>query len=118
VIDKISKKFLKWLSTQPDHQYMYYDDHPDEFGSRDEFFAMVRYLESTGLIEIINNHQGIHCGVRLSHIAIHNKEFSFLSFVDYLKNKWVDILALIISVLALIGAYRNEINALIQKLMP
>ena len=44
------------------------------------------------------------------------KEFSSIALKRYLLDKWVDGLALLISILAFIGAYRHEINAVLQIL--
>lgn len=37
--------------------------------------------------------------------------------IRYLLDKWIDLLALIISVLAFVGAYRHEISAILRLVM-
>jgi len=116
LLDKKSNKFIQWLKTQPDYAFSFHRP-PDSFGNLNEILSIVNYLESIGYVEIIRNFQGLKYGAKLTHIAVHSKEFSFLASIEYIKEKWIDIIALLISVLALIGAYRNEISAVIQKLM-
>ena len=117
MIDQRSKKFIKWLSAQPEHRYLYFDECPDEFGEQDEFFAMVRFLDSKGLVDIVKNQNDLHVGVCLTHIAIHGKEFKFIAIAEYIKDKWVSILALIISILSFIGAYRKELASIVKAIM-
>lgn len=105
MIDKKSKDLINFLSKCPEHQFLYCYDYPDNFGEPDEFFATVRYLEGMGMVEIITNQQGNHIGVRLSHIAMNQKEFKRLSAIEYLKNNWIAILALIISIIAFIRSF-------------
>lgn len=116
MIDKRSKKFIKWLSGRSGHRFFYYDEYPDEFGDRDEFFAMVRFLNEKGLVETIKDQNGIHMGVRLSHVSIHRKEFSFMAVGEYLSDNWISLLALIISLLSFIGTYREELASIIQAI--
>ena len=117
MLDKKSKELLNYLSTCKSNQHFYHDPFPKNLGKADDIFANIRYLKSIGYIEAVTGSNGSNLGIRLSHVATHRKEFSLMATIEYIKDKWVDIAALVISILAFIGAYRNEITALKQKLM-
>jgi hypothetical protein len=116
MLDKTSKKIIKYLASCDEHQYFYYDDLPEYLGPEDENYAAIRFLKDKNYVEIITNQNDSHIGVRLSHIAMHRQEFSHIQFFEYLKDKWIDIMALILSILAFIGAFRNEIENIIETL--
>ena len=104
MLDKISKRVLKFLDSEPCNCYMYLDEErlPHNLQNEEEFFSAVRYLEKRGLVEIVKNQKGTRLGVQLSHTGTHRKEFSSISLIEYFKDKWIAILALAISIIALI----------------
>lgn len=104
MLDRASNIFLKFLSEQPGKYYSYYEDvdYPDSLGDKDSFLALTRYLESLNYIEYIKSTSGAILGVRLSHVGTNRREFSRMAFKAYLKDKWIDILALTIAAIALI----------------
>lgn len=106
MLDKTSKCFLNYLEKQPQQRIMYYEDpeYPDEIGDKNKFFAVIRYLEGLGYLEFIKNQHGTHMGVCLSHTGIHRKEYSWIAVKEYLLNKWIEIIALVIAVPAFIMA--------------
>lgn len=105
MLDKTSSKFLDFLDARVDDTLMYYDDveYPDEFGDEEALFAMIRYLEAEGLVEIIkSSSSGSHIGVRLSHKGIKRKEFRRQEIIKYLEEKWIDFFALAVSAVAVV----------------
>jgi hypothetical protein len=104
VIDKISKHFINFLSNQPDSTFMFFDEYPDEFGEADELFALIDFLESKGFVSKIMNN-GTFAGVTLTHVSRHKSEFRKINFLSYVKNNWIAILALIISIAAFIRSF-------------
>lgn len=104
MLDKSCKEFLNYLDTLPRDELMYGGDNDfmAHFKQPSEFYAMIRYLESCGYIEIIKTQRGAHLGVRLSHIGLHRREFGRQEILKYLADKWVDILALVVSLIALL----------------
>ena len=97
MLDKTSKKFLRFLDTCPDNTFVYGNGFPEELGKEDDIFATIRYLEKLGYVEIITNQRQRHIGVRLSHIAINRKEFSRNKFLRFILNSF--IIPLIVAIL-------------------
>lgn len=102
MLDKTSKKVIEFLQSQYDAQFLYTDDLPTGFMDESEFFAAVRYLEKKELVEIIKNQNGKHIGVCLSHEALHYKEFARADIVRYVLDNWIDFIALIASIIAVV----------------
>lgn len=116
MLDKTSKKLLKYLSNCPEKRIFYYNGLPEELGDEDTIYAAIRFLETKGYIEYLTANNDIHIGITLSHVGMHLGEFSRINFFEYIKDKWIEILALIISILAFIGAYRSELASIIQAI--
>jgi hypothetical protein len=106
MLDKSSKIFLKFLDNQPDKRFMYYDEieYPDELGDEDSLFAIIRHLKSLGMVDVIRNDKGHSLGVVMSHTGKHRKEFTHIATKEYLLDNWIAIVALIVSVIALLKA--------------
>lgn len=103
MLDKTSKKFLKYLSQQPDYSVEYYDDaFPPQWIDEESAYALIRHLNQSGYVEIIKTTSDISMGVRLSHQGLHHKEFSIHRFLCYAADKWIDLLALLVATVALI----------------
>ena len=69
----------------------------------------VRYLEKTGYIEYIYSN-GKKVGFSLSHMGVNWKYFRRQNFLKYLADKWVDVLALVLS----ICSFALSLTALLQ----
>ena len=117
MIDKTSKKILQYLLNCTDYTHNARDGFPDSIPSHD-FLSSVTFLEENGYVTTHRVTNGALVSVSLTHKGKHPKEFNSIAAKRYLLDKWVDILALIISILAFIGAYRNEISAVLRLLMP
>lgn len=76
MLDKKSKIFLNFLDSRPNKNFIYYEEpeYPEELGNNDELFALIRYLEEKGYLEIIESSSGTDIGVRLSHKGANRKE--------------------------------------------
>ena len=84
---------------------MFFDDvnYPDEFKNEEERFAMIRFLEAEGYVEIIKSTSTkSHLGIRLSHKGIKRKEFRRQEVIKYLEEKWIDFFAMAVSAAALV----------------
>lgn len=69
MLDKGCRDFLSFLDGRPENTFLYTDSdgYPDSLGDESQFFALVRYLEKLGYIEIIKSNMGNPMGVRLSY---------------------------------------------------
>lgn len=57
--------------------------------SDQEFFRCVRYLNSLGLIEFVENQNGAHMGIILSHTAIHSSALKRDSLLNWLLHSYI-----------------------------
>lgn len=104
VLDRKSKIFLDFLDKQPNKSILYHEGpaYPAELGTQDDFFALIRYLEENGYVEFISSkHSGAHLGVLLSYKGRHRREFAFQDFLHYAAEKWIDLFALVVAIIAL-----------------
>lgn len=104
MLDKGCRDFLSFLDGRPENTFLYDDSdgYPDSLGDESQFFALVRYLEKLGYIEIIKSNMGNPMGVRLSYKGIKRKAFRCQEMLRYIEEKWIDFFALLVSVAALI----------------
>lgn len=102
MLDKTSKKFLRFLDTCPDSTFLYSNGFPEELGKEDDIFATIRYLEKLGYVEIITNQRQRHIGVRLSNVGLHRQEFTCLKLRHFLIYNLIAIISLIIAILSFI----------------
>lgn len=102
MLDKTSKAVIAALKGCSDATYSYSDDFPKEFPSEEEFFSTVRYLIKKDLAEIILDQRGHHIGVRLTHEAIHYKEFWKLNVLRYVLDNWISFVSLLVALSALV----------------
>lgn len=116
MIDKTSKKVLRFLLNCPDCCFSVNKGYPD-FMSPAEFSSAIDFLETEGYVTTKRVTDAALVSATLTHKGRHPKEFNSIALKRYLLDKWVDILALVISILAFIGAYRHEISAVLQLLM-
>lgn len=120
MIDSTSKKVLHYLYNLPDFTFNVNKQlNPPDFLSWDSFLSCLEYLEQEGYIRItrIGENQAFLSAV-LTHKGRHFRAFNSIALKRYLLDKWIDLIALIISIIALLGAYRHEISALLHLLMP
>lgn len=102
MLDKTSKVVIAALKTLPDATYIHVDAYPKEFPPEEEFFSAVRYLVKKELAEIILDQRGRHIGVRLTHEAIHYKEFWKLDVLRYVLDNWISFVSLLTALAALV----------------
>ena len=102
MLDKTSKVVIAALKALPDATYIYVDDYPKEFPPKEEFFSTIRYLIKKGLAEIVLDQRGRHIGVRLTHEAIHYKEFWKLDVLRYVLDNWISFVSLLVALAALV----------------
>ena len=115
MLDKISKQVLQYILNCPDETFSVNKCYPKHIPQH-EFLSSVDFLEQEGYLTTRRVSNGILLSATLTHKGKHPKEFSSIALKRYLLDKWVDILALLISILDFIGAYRHEINAVLQIL--
>lgn len=116
MLDKTSKQVIQFLLNCPDDTFFIYNSFP-EFTSKKNFLAAIDYLESTNYVTTKRTAEGSLISATLTHTGIHSNEFNSIALKRYLLDKWVDIIALIISILAFVGAYRHEIISVIRLLL-
>lgn len=104
MLDKTSKSVIAFLGTFPDNTWRNNKGYHFEKLPFEEFLVAVNYLESQDIVEVHRVSGGI-VSVSLSHPGRHRQEFSWIAFTDHLKNHWIDLLALIISVWAFIRTF-------------
>jgi hypothetical protein len=106
MLDKTSKKVIKFLKSQPDCTYMYFNDLPEDFPiDETAFFASIRYLENNGFVETVHSQEGTSLGICLSHTGLHKREFNFIAVKIFFINNLIAILALILSIVAFIRTF-------------
>lgn len=116
MIDHISKQTLDYLLNCKDCTFLPSRGFPDSI-QKDEFLSSIDFLESEGYLTTERGNANCLLSATLTHKGKHPREFNSIAVKRYLLDKWVDILALIISIFAFIGAYRHEISAIIRLLM-
>ena len=113
MIDKISKQVLQYLINCPDYTFSVSRGFPEHI-PRHEFLSSIDFLESIGYVTTRRVSGDSQVSASLTHKGKHPREFNSIALKRYLLDKWVDILALIISVVAFIGAYRHEISEVLR----
>lgn len=96
---------MDYLDEKKEKQILYMDqeDRPKSLENDDDFFALIRYLEEKGYVEIITSaNSGAHLGVCLSHKGRNRKEFAMQEVLRYLGEKWIDFFALLTALGALV----------------
>ncbi len=115
-VDKISKQVLRYLLNCPDCTFSVNKGFPSSIPT-EELLSSIDFLEKEGYLTTSRVPSGALISATLTHKGKHPKEFNSIALKRYLLDKWVDILALVISIFAFIGAYRVEISALLRLLM-
>lgn len=84
----------------------------------DELESILDYLVEQGNIVYLNNE---HTIFRLKHKGIHIYQFHLKDFLQYLTDKWIDIVAITLSIIALFKSYGidllSPLIALCKKLL-
>lgn len=115
MLDKISKQVLQYILNCPNCTFSTNHGFPEHIPVH-EMISAIDFLEKEGYLTTRRVPSGALISATLTHKGKHPKEFNAIGIKRYLLDKWVDILALVISILAFIGAYRHEISAVLQLL--
>lgn len=115
-VDKISKQVLRYLLNCPDCTFSVNKGFPSNMPT-EELLSSIDFLEKEGYLTTSRVPSGALISATLTHKGKHPKEFNSIALKRYLLDKWVDILDLVISIFAFIGAYRVELSALLRLLM-
>ena len=87
--------------------------------STDEIYSAVTALEEDGMIQVqylsFRGCSSVIDSVRLTEQGIHYKDQEKEKRLNYLKDKWIDFLALIIALIALLKSFEPELATLFQK---
>ena len=87
--------------------------------STDEIYSAVTALEEDGMIQVqylsFRGCSSVIDSVRLTEQGIHYKDQEKENRLNYLKDKWIDFLALIIALIALLKSFEPELATLFQK---
>lgn len=116
MLDNTSKKVIQFLLNCPDYTFAVYRSFPD-FIPRHELLNAIDYLEQEGYVITHRVDGQSLISATLTHKGMHSKEFNSIAIKRYFLDKWIDFLALIISIAAFIGAYRHEISAVLRLIM-
>lgn len=108
-MDKTSKKVLYHIRHRDNpEKYMLW--FLDNYVSReaescgvtpDEFLNAIKHLIDEGLVEYIPS-KGKLTGIKLTHKGVHYNEFARQKIREYIVDKWIDIIALVVAVAAFI----------------
>lgn len=104
MLDKTSKRMIEFLSAQTDASFLYGNKFPKELGTESDAYATIRYLQKLGYVEIIRDRFEDSIGVRLSHEGRHYKEFTRASIIRYVLEHWIEFVAVVVSIIALVVA--------------
>lgn len=104
MLDKTSNKILEYFKA-PDTMLMLFGEWPNSLGDEDIGKESVKYLVDRGYLEYVSDINGNNLAIKLSHLGIHRGEFKKLSILDYAKENWIAIIALIISIISFIRTF-------------
>ena len=105
MLDKISRDFLEELRKRPDQKIgtiIPPNPLPKGCENKAAFLAMIENLLREGKLDPVLDHEGKRVGVSLSHAARHPHRYNWHSFWAYIKANWIAILALAVSIIALV----------------
>ena len=87
--------------------------------SSEEIVSAVNALEENNMVEVhrltVGKHIPVINTIRLTELGIHYKDQEKENRLNYLKDKWIDFLALIIALIALLKSFEPELATLFQK---
>lgn len=105
-MDKTSKKLLDYIKQLPNQQLRY--TNPDiakaanELNIKsDDVISCINYLIEKNYLRKSRYSPGVVC-FGLSHTSKHQKEFNRINKINYFKDNWIGLLALIISIISLV----------------
>lgn len=105
MLDKASREFLAYLEVQPEGKISLIQsiDTPDGVRETWQYWAMIEFLERCEYIKIIRA-KGTNnaTGVQITHKGRMRKEYHRQELLRYFAEKWVDFLAMLIALAALI----------------
>ena len=96
-VDKISKQVLRYLLNCPDCTFSVNKGFPSNMPT-EELLSSSDFLEKEGYLTTSRVPSGALISATLTHKGKHPKEFNSIALKHYLLDKWVDILALVISI--------------------
>lgn len=96
-VDKISKQVLRYLLNCPDCTFSVNKGFPSNMPT-EELLSSIDFLEKEGYLTTSRVPSGALISATLTHKGKHPKEFNSIALKHYLLDKWVDILALVISI--------------------
>lgn len=105
-MDKTSKKLLEYIKQLPNQQLRYTNPDIAKAASKlnvesDDVISCIDSLIDKKYLRKCRHSFGL-ISFGLSHTSKHEKEFKRIKRINYLKDNWIGILALIISIIALI----------------
>ncbi len=112
MLDRKSVKFLRYLREQEENtiRCSMIDPVPKGYGQRDEYNAMMDFLELGGYVSVQRDSSNNRKSVKLDHKGYKFSEFRRMELLEYLSEKWVDFFAmlmaagsLVVSVIALLS---------------
>lgn len=113
-MDKLTKGILKFLNSKPNASSLHCNFDSDlqriakELGTDKEAIrSCVRWMEEHGFIKFIKDSSGRNAMFYLDHKGLHWKEFRRREIIRYLEDKWIDCLAMLLSLAALILSIMN-----------
>lgn len=105
-MDKTSKKLLDYIKQLPNQQLLY--TNPDIAKAANELniksedvIACIESLIDKKYLRKFRYSFGLIC-FGLSHTSKHQKEFNRINKINYFKDNWIGLLALIISIISLV----------------
>ena len=99
MLDKLSKDILRYMTEKEDcHKEYNFDTDMEKMAAElasdeDAVRNAVRFLEITGYIQYVGLINGDFYWFKLGHKGLHWKEFRRMEILQYLKEKWAEILA-------------------------
>ncbi|MEI3327957.1 MAG: hypothetical protein V8R64_16440 [Thomasclavelia sp.] len=108
-MDKTSKIVLKYIYQLPDKKLRYANNDIDKAVkylniNKNEFINCIKFLITKNHLKESRSGNGIKY-IELSHIGFHFKEIKRIYFRNYLKNNFINIIALIVSIISLITSF-------------
>lgn len=115
MLDRLSRKILKYMnkaSEKPSECYYTFDDGIDRMAAAlnsdsETIRADVRYLEEQGYIKYGRSQSGMVINFYLDHKGLHWEEFRREEIIKYLEEKWIDFLAMLLALAALVISLRT-----------
>lgn len=110
MLDKLSRNVLDFMlkdSNDPAQHYYNFQDDIDRIAAHcqttsETIRAAIRYLHDLEYIKYLQTSSGLTVSFYLDHQGLHWREFRRAEIIEYIQDKWIDCLSLLISFAALI----------------